>query len=141
MSPFLARGVSRTVRAISSVLPCHTKRLVLWSVLYSKMHGRRDMTKEQCDRLNEVLELCKDNAALALPAQLGVYIWKDLDECTAATTRAVRGEESIDAAAKDFISSIPDWLRYASDAFMVKDFQKLLTFYLENRHNRQSVHQ
>lgn len=141
MAPLLVRGVSRTVRAISSVLPCHTKRLVLWSVLYSKMHGRRDMTKEQRECLNKVLVLCKDNAALALPAQLGVYIWTDLDECSAVTAKAVNGEETIEEAAKEFISSIPNWLRYASDALMSKDFKELLTFYIEHRHGRSVTHQ
>lgn len=140
MAPILVRCISRSVRAISSVLPCHTKRLVLWSVLYSKMYGRHDMTQEQRDYLNQALDLSKDNAALVLPAQLGVFIWTDLDECSAETTKAVNGEKTIDAAARDFTRCIPDWLRYASDAFMLKDFKQLLSFYMEHRHHRELVH-
>ena len=140
MAPIFARCISRSVRAISSVLPCHTKRLVLWSVLYSKMHGKQEMTQEQRDCLNQALDLSKDNAALVLPTQLGVFIWTDLDECSAETTKAVSGEKTIEAAAKDFIRCIPEWLRYASDAFMLKDFKKLLSFYMEHRHHRELVH-
>ena len=136
MAPFIFRGVTRTVRAISSVLPCHTKRLVLWSVLYSKLNGRRDMTKEQRDRLNQVLVLCKDDDALTLPTQLGVFIWNDLDQCSKATNEVVTGEKTIEAAAKDFLNSVPKWLRYASDAFMITDFQKLLTFYMDQKHHQ-----
>lgn len=137
MAPILTRSASRIVRAISSILPRHTKRLVLWSVLYTRLHGKRVMSKEQCERLNQILTLCEDKDALALPAQLGVFIWSDLDDCSMATNKAIRGEKTIEASASEFIRSIPKFLRYASDALMLKDFQSLLSFYVEQRHQRE----
>lgn len=98
------------------------------------------MTKEQRDCLNHVLVLSKDDAALVLPAQLGVFIWTDLDACSAETSKVVSGEKSIEAAATDFTRCIPNWLRYASDAFMLKDFKQLLSFYMEHRHHKELVH-
>lgn len=116
----------RTLRAISTLLPAHTKRLVLWSTLYSKMCGQQSFTKEQCARLNGAMSLVKDHAALDLPAKLGKFISSDLDECTAAARTAIRGETKVEEAAAAFVRSIPSWLRYASDAFMLKDFMSLL---------------
>ncbi|BAW19320.1 hypothetical protein [Ralstonia phage RP31] len=111
------------------MLPAHTKRLVLWSTLYSKMCGAQRFTKEQCDRLNGAFALCKDNSALDLPAKLGKFISNDLDECTAVAKTAIRGEQKEDEAAAEFVRNIPSWLRYASDAFMLKDFKTLLAIH------------
>lgn len=126
MASIYAQGTSKVLRVISTVLPQHTKRLVLWSTLYGKMCGGQSFTKEQCDRLNTALALCKDNGALALPAQLGKFIWNDLDGCCTAARRAIRGEKSAETAAAEFVRNIPSWLRYASDAFMLRDFQSLM---------------
>lgn len=127
MATLFARGAAKALRAISStVLPNHMKRLVLWCTLYGRMCGQQDFTKEQCDRLNGAMALAKDQSALALPAKLGKYIWSDLDACVGAARKAIRGEKKADEAATDFIRSIPSWLRYASDAFMLKDFKSLL---------------
>ncbi len=128
MASIMAQSVKNVLRAISStVLPNHTKRLVLWSALSSRMCDAQEFTKEQCDRLNATMALAKDHSALALPVQLGKYIWSDLDECTAAARKAIRGEKKAEEAAADFIRSIPAWLRYASDAFMLRDFRLLLS--------------
>jgi hypothetical protein len=129
MATILARGARSALRAISSALPCHTKRLVFWSVLYSRLQGGRATTKEQCDRLNQALVLCKDNDALMLPTHFGTLLWKDLDDCSTVTDKAIRGEKTIESAAREFICSIPQGLRYASDALMLKDFQALLSIY------------
>lgn len=132
MASILARGATNTLRAITNVLPRHTKRLVLWSVLYTRMCGdnkgccARNLTKEQCVCLNKAMSLCKDNNALELPAKLGKFLWPDLEECTAVARTALRGEKPAEVAAKDFIRSVPSWLRYASDAFMLRDFQLLM---------------
>lgn len=122
----LAQGVSKTLQTISAILPQHTRRLVLWGALYSKMCGGQRFTKEQSDRLNKALSLCKDSAALTLPAFLGKYISSELDNCSDAARKAIRGEESDEEAAKNFVLNVPSCLRYASDAFMLKDFQSLL---------------
>lgn len=126
MRLILTQGVSKTLRKVSAILPQHTRRLVLWGALYSKMCGSHNFTQEQSDRLNKALSLCKDSAALVLPAMLGKYLWPDLDKCTLAARTAIRGEQSDEAAAQAFVHGIPLFLRYASDAFMLKDFQCLL---------------
>jgi hypothetical protein len=127
MASILAQSAHHALRAISTVLPNHTKRLVLWSTLYGRMCGQQSFTKEQCDRLNGAMVLVKDNAALALPAKLGKFIWSDLEACTAAVRKAIRGEKGPEEAAAEFLRSIPTFLRYASDALMLKDFQTLLS--------------
>lgn len=126
MASLLAQGASKALRAFSTILPQHTKRLVLWCSLYSNMCNAQSLTQEQRDRLNGALALCKDQGALNLPAKLGKFIWKDLDNCMAAARTAIRGEKPEEAAAEEFVRSVPSWLRYASDAFMLKDFQSLL---------------
>jgi hypothetical protein len=127
MAPIIAQGVGKTLRAISStLLPAHTKRLVFWSSFYSKMCGAQKFTKEQCDRLNGTMKLAKDRNALDLPAKLGKFIWPELEECTAAARTAIRGEKKAEEAAADFLRSIPKWMRYASDAFMLNDFMQLM---------------
>lgn len=132
MATLFARSATTMLRAITNVLPRHTKRLVLWSVLYSRMCGdnktccTRHLTREQCVCLNNAMALCKDNHALELPAKLGKFLWPELEECTAVARKALRGEKPAEAAAKDFIRSVPSWLRYASDAFMLRDFQRLM---------------
>lgn len=126
MRLFLTQGVSKTLRKISAILPQHTRRLVLWGALYSKMCGSHNFTQEQSDRLNKALSLCKDNAALILPAMLGKYLWPDLDKCSIAAKKAIRGEETDEVAAQAFVHGIPSFLRYANEAFMLKDFESLL---------------
>lgn len=134
MAPIVAQNVGKALRAISStVLPAHTKRLVFWTTLYSKMCGAQTFTKEQCDRLNGTLTLCKDHGALDLPAKLAKFIWPELEECTAAARKAIRGEKKADEAAADFLRSIPSWLRYASDLFMLNDFNLLMATHQRSR--------
>lgn len=123
---FLTHSVSKTLQTISAILPQHTRRLVLWSTLYSKMCGGQKFTEEQSDRLNTALGLCKDSKALQLPALLGRFIWRELDGCSLAARRAIKGEEPAEIAAEEFANSIPSWLRYASDTFVLNDFQSLL---------------
>jgi hypothetical protein len=123
----LAQGVSKTLQTISAVLlPKHTRRLVLWSTLYNSMCGGKMFTPEQTERLNAALSLCKDSNALTLPAILGKFIWPDLDGCTLAARQAILGEQPATVAGKEFVHSIPTWLRYASDATVLKDFESLL---------------
>lgn len=126
MASFLAQGASRALRTISTVLPQHTKRLVLWCSLYSKMCGSRKLTVEQRNNLNRALALCKDQNALELPAMLGGFIAKDLEGCMVAVRNAIRGEKAADVAADEFLHSVPSWLRYASGARMLTDFRSLL---------------
>lgn len=126
MASLLAQGASKALRTISTVLPQHTKRLVLWCSLYGKMCGNQNFTKEQRTSLNSALALCKDQEALELPAMLGKFISQDLDGCMVAARKAIRGEKTEEAAAEDFVLSVPSWLRYASDALMLSDFRSLL---------------
>lgn len=127
MAPILAQGASLVLRTISFILPQHTKRLVLWCTLYSKMMcGGKNITEEQKSRLNKALSLCKDPNALELPSKLCEFISNDLDSCLVAARNAIRGEKAADVASMDFVHNIPSWLRYASDAFMIKDFEMLL---------------
>ena len=134
MRLFLTQGVSKTLRKISAILPQHTRRLVLWGALYSKMCGSHNFTQEQSDRLNKALSLCKDNAALILPAPLGKYLWPDLDKCSIAARKAIRGEEPVEVAAQAFVHGIPLFLRYANEAFMLKDFESLLATHRQAAH-------
>lgn len=123
----LAQSVSKTLQTISAyLLPHHTRRLVLWSTLYNEMCGGKTFTTEQAGRLNDALLLCKDSKALTLPSILGKFIWPELNDCSLAAQQAIRGEEPADIAAEHFVHSIPTWLRYASDAFMLNDFRSLL---------------
>lgn len=127
MASLLTQSASKALRTISTILPQHTKRLVLWSSLYSKMHGGKKFTPEQRENLNGALALCKDQSALELPAMLGQFISKDLDGCMVATKIAMRKEKPEAEAAAEFIRNIPSWLRYASEALMLQDFQLLLS--------------
>lgn len=127
MASIFVQGATKALKTISNILPNHMKRLVLWSTLYGKMCGAQKFTKEQCDRLNGAMALCKNHGALELPARLGKFISKDLDNCAEAARVAIRGEKKADEAAVDFVRSIPSCLRYASDAFMLKDFMSLLS--------------
>lgn len=134
MSPVLVQGTSRLLRGVARVLPRHTKRLVLWCSLYSKVHNRKDITKEQCISLNNLLVLCKDIKAFKFSAQLGSFLWNDLEDCSRVTGKAIRGEKTMDEAAVEFIHGIPVWLRYASDAFMISDFETMLRAHGRDSH-------
>lgn len=126
MTSFFVKSAAWLLKTLSNCLPKHTKRLVLWSTLYGMMCGQQRFTEEQRSRLNGALTLCKDREALDLPASLGKFIWKDLDGCTKAAKQAIRGERKAEEAALEFVRSIPKCLRYASEAFMLKDFTLLL---------------
>jgi hypothetical protein len=91
------------------------------------MHGWKTFTPEQRENLNGALALCKDQSALELPAILGQFISKDLDDCLAAAKKALGKEKPEAEAAAEFIRSVPSWLRYASDALLLQDFQQLLS--------------
>ncbi len=131
MATILARSISTILRVISSALPNHMKRLVLWSSLYCKMCGTRSITKaeakEMGERLNDALVITKDSAAFIFPAGVSNFIWLDLDDCITAAFNAIRSGKPSDIAGMEFVRSIPEWLRYASEPFMLKDFQSLLT--------------
>lgn len=126
MANILARGASRALRSLAPVLPQHIKRLILWCALYGKMCGAQTFTKEQCDKLNGALKLCKDVAAMALPAGLSKYIWQDLDDTVIVAKAAIRNGGVSEDAALLFVKSIPKWLRYASDTFILTDFELLM---------------
>lgn len=127
----IARGISTILRAISAILPNHTKRLVLWSSLYCRMCGAQNFTKDEAkemgERINDALVITKDSAAFIFPVAVSKFICMDLDECIAAAYKAILNGKPSESASMEFVQSIPTWLRYASDAFMLKDFQSLLT--------------
>lgn len=131
MANFITRIISTILRVIFKILPNHTKRLVLWSTLYSKICGARKYSKEEAqqlgERLNNVLTITKDTKAFIFPVGMSQFISSDLDGCSNAIINAVRNTQTAEAAAKEFVRQIPQWLRYASEPFMVRDFSVLLT--------------
>lgn len=126
MPSILAKSISKALRGLSAILPKHTKRLLLWTLLYSRVSGKT-FTAEQKAKLNEALSLCKDQNALALPVQLDKYLGCELDICQTVTTEAASGEKSGSIAEPEFLNAIPQWLRYASDSLMIRDFRSLMT--------------
>lgn len=128
MAPIFTQGARKVLKGLTTILPQHTKRLVLWSTLYSKMMcGDSKITNEQCHRLNSAMSLSKDDGALTLPSGLTKYIGHDLDACINAVKNAIRGDSTAaERAAQEFVRCIPARLRYASDAFMLSDFQSLM---------------
>ena len=78
-------------------------------------------------RLNTVLDIAKDNKAFIFPVGVSRFIYKDLDECITAIFKAVRNSKTADKAALEFVQSVPEWLRYASESFILRDFRSLLS--------------
>lgn len=148
MAITITQCISTVLRVIFKALPKHAKRLVFWSALYGKMCGAPRYTKEEAlnmgRRLNSVMNVAKDCSACALPIVACRYIGKDLEMCAAtvrSVMRDVRGrfkdgidtEKGIDTnitseeISNRFISSIPNWMRYASPEYMRNDLNRLLT--------------
>lgn len=114
------------LQGIARFLPDNTKRIVLWSTLYSKMCSAREVPSENTARLNQIMGLAKTVEATKLPIKMGDVIWKDLDQCSDAVSDAVLGK-SLEDCAKRFVQSIPMFLRYASERYITEDFIRLVT--------------
>lgn len=127
MNNILTQRISTILRVIYKKLPRHIKRLVLWSVLYSKLCGPKKLTKEEvlkmAERLNAVLPVARNTAACALPMTYGRVGLKSLDECAAIVQKTIKSGKSGETNLADFVKSIPEWMRYASTPLMQKDFQ------------------
>lgn len=121
------------LQGIARLLPNNTKRIVLWSTLYSKMCSGREVPSENTARLNQIMGLAKTVEATKLPVKMGDVIWKDLDQCSDAVSDAVHGK-SLEECAKRFVQSIPKFLQYASERYITEDFIRLV-----KAHSRSTV--
>lgn len=116
------------LKLIAHALPAHSKRLVLWSTIYGINCANRGIDTNGVSELNRLLTLAKNEEAACLPLRLCSVIIDDVKKCTTAVADAVQGKNIAECADR-FVTSVPTWLKYASDQMLRDDFTKLMRYH------------
>lgn len=72
------------------------------------------------------MKLATENAALSFPVLVSRLIWSDISMCYETVWQTIAQRKNSTVMAKDFVSQIPQWLRYGSQEKMENDFFRLV---------------
>lgn len=116
------------VRFAVKSLPSRMKRIVVLASLTAIAKKTKVPERALIKKLNQVLQLSTEDAALKLPIHVSRLIWTNttvFDEDLQRLTQCNGHEEVAQQAAHKVAELLPDWLRYAPVALVVKDIMDL----------------
>lgn len=131
MKPVTDVITGRMASLAAKCLPERTKRLIFLASFSAQLKDPKEMSNELLHKLNKVLELSADDAALKFPVHLSHAIWRNrpLEPGVKQTLRAndfrPRAAQAITALSAKIIAAMPSCLRYDEDK-MSEDVQKLI---------------
>lgn len=126
MASLIVTVVAKAARKLVSFTPRHIRRMVLWCSLYTRMRNTTSADKLNCGQLNDTMHLVTQVKALDFPVWASRLIWTDVSSCYEAVRKAIFQSGSLSTNTKEFVSAIPQWLRYGSDEKMERDFIRMV---------------
>jgi hypothetical protein len=126
MASFFKSAFAGAGKWVVSITPSHIRRLVFWCTLYTRMRNTTEIEDKSRDKLNETMKLATENDALCFPVLASSLIWSDISKCYETAWQTIAQRSNVAQSAKDFVSHIPQWLRYGSQEKMERDFFRLV---------------
>lgn len=126
MASFFKSAFAAASKWVVSITPSHIRRLVFWCTMYTRMRNTTEIEDQSRDKLNQTMNLATENAALSFPVLASRLIWPDISSCYDTAWQTISQRKNVAQAAKDFVSHIPQWLRYGSEEKMERDFFRLV---------------
>jgi hypothetical protein len=118
---------------LANYLPRRTKRLMFLASFFARakegQQGPAPYDDPMLEKLNKLMGLSNNDAALKLPVHLSKAIWhgKTLSEIVDVSVLEEQiTPDLIDRAAKQIIAAMPRWLRYGRPEDIEKDVKQLL---------------
>ena len=117
-------------------LPNRTKRLVFLASLTARLKNSDFFDAETLKKLNLVMALASNDAAIELPVCLNKVIWHDQSACKILSINNVCCESqnkieietsNIKSMAASVMSVMPDWLSYGERKDIQNDVEQLLS--------------
>ena len=126
MASFFKSAIAAASKWMVSATPSHIRRLVFWCTLYTRMRNTTEIEEQSRDNLNRTMKLATENAAMSFPVLVSRLIWSDISMCYETVWQTIAQRKNSTVMAKDFVSQIPQWLRYGSQEKMENDFFRLV---------------
>lgn len=132
----LRRVASGIVHGILGLIPSRTKRLIVLASLASQfkyqgsLHGST-LSILTVEKLNDLMKLCTDQNALAVPGRVGRILWQDqmiLDVFQTLYQSPTTSPIYLKPLADRILSVIPSWLRYAQEETMKNELVTMLQY-------------
>jgi hypothetical protein len=117
------------VQFLGTHLQRRTKRLIFLASFSARVKDEQVFDDPTLEKLNELMKLGADDAALKLPIHLSKVIWRGKtieDICGDTVLRSQLTPDTLDAAVERIVSAMPAWLRYGRQGDVQKDLKKLL---------------
>jgi hypothetical protein len=115
-------------------LPERTKRLLFLASFSAQLKAPQEFNGEMLHKLNKMLELSTDDAALKFPIHISHAIWRNrpLELGVRIDSKALPDQTEVRGIGLRIVSAMPKWLRYGDECKMLHDVERLL-------HNWQQV--
>jgi hypothetical protein len=109
-------------------LPERTKRLLFLASFSGQLKDPGEFSDETLHKLNKMLDLSTDDAALRLPVHLSHAIWRNrpLEAGLRLSLKADHAQEGVHALSTKVLEAMPKWLRYGDEPRMRREIEKLL---------------
>jgi hypothetical protein len=109
-------------------LSARTKRLLFLASFSAQLKDPKEINSEMLRKLNQMLELSSDDAALKLPMQLSHAIWRNrpLEPGLRLSLRTQTLPGAASSIGLKVIKAMPKWMRYGDDKRMQTDVEQLL---------------
>jgi hypothetical protein len=128
MKPVTDMITGSMARLAEMCLPERTKRLMFLASFSGQLKDPTEMSNELLHKLNKVLSLSVDDAALRFPVHLSHAIWRNrpLEPGVKQSLKMEGIHDRAHAVSRKIIAAMPSWLRYGDEAEMSKDVEDLL---------------
>jgi Fic family protein len=113
----------KLTRFLEAKMPRRTKRLTSLASLLAHKKGTTTLDRETIAKLNALMDLGSNDAALKLPVQLSRVIWNGrVQPVTVSPTQG----QSISQLAVKVMQDFPGWLRYDDEPVIQADVEALI---------------
>jgi hypothetical protein len=109
-------------------LPERTKRLLFLASFSAQLKAPQEFNREMLHKLNKMLDLSADDAALKFPIHISGAIWRNrpFEAGARIDTRTLQDQTDVRGLGMRIVSAMPKWLRYGDDGRMLCDVERLL---------------
>lgn len=119
---------AKVAKRIGEVLPRKIKRLIYLSSVIAVLDDIKNPSSEITRKLNLLLGLSKDDAAIILPMYINSFIWGDVirshpQEFNTYQTKLKSEQMNFDDVVEFFCRNTPAWLSYGSIELLKRDLK------------------
>ncbi len=104
------------------------KRLLFLASLSAQLKAPQEINGEMLHKLNKILELSSDDAALRFPVYISRAIWRNrpLDLGVEVNIKTLHEPRDVRGLGARVVSVMPQWMRYDDEGKMAQDVGQLL---------------